>query len=55
MRSLRPESAYRAVSTGLDVLAAFRRIEPMSLSAYPFCHGERGAIGRSRMLMARTR
>jgi hypothetical protein len=22
-----------------------RRIDPMSLSARPFCHGERGAVG----------
>src|ERR1700723_1141589 len=26
-----------------------RRIEPISLSAYPFCQGERGDVGRSRM------
>src|SRR5215471_11001084 len=26
-----------------------RRIEPISLSAYPFCHGDRGEIGRSRI------
>src|SRR5476649_107111 len=32
-----------------------RRIEPMSLSTYAFCHGDRGAIGRSRMPMARRR
>src|ERR1700680_2823447 len=25
------------------------RIEPISLSAYPFCQGERGDVGRSRM------
>src|SRR5882757_7248376 len=24
-----------------------RRIEPISLSAYPFCQGERGDVGRS--------
>src|SRR6516225_6408789 len=28
-----------------------RRIEPTSLSAYPFCQGERAAVGRSRMPM----
>jgi hypothetical protein len=27
-------------------------MEPMSLSVCPFCHGERGAIGRSRMPIA---
>jgi hypothetical protein len=32
-----------------------RLIEPISRSACPFCHGERGAIGRSRMPMARSR
>jgi hypothetical protein len=32
-----------------------RRIDPMSLSAYPFCHGERAAVGRSWMPMALTR
>src|SRR5665811_2061541 len=32
-----------------------RRIDPMSLSTYAFCHGDRGAIGRSRMPMARRR
>src|SRR5882762_6436302 len=31
-----------------------RRIEPISLSAYPFCHGERGAVGRSRMPIDRS-
>src|SRR5258705_11626656 len=24
-----------------------RRIEPIALSQYPFCHGDRGAVGRS--------
>src|SRR5664280_2353708 len=32
-----------------------RRIEPMSLSTYAFCQGERNAIGRSRMPMAHRR
>jgi hypothetical protein len=32
-----------------------RRIEPIALSQYPFCHGDRGAVGRSRMLIARRR
>src|SRR4029078_13272505 len=27
------------------------RIEPISRSAYAFCHGERGEVGRSRMPM----
>jgi hypothetical protein len=30
------------------------RIEPISLSAYPFCHGERGDVGRSRMPIDRS-
>jgi hypothetical protein len=32
-----------------------RRMEPISLSAYPFCQGERAEIGRSRMPIARMR
>src|SRR5947209_16873265 len=32
-----------------------RRMEPISRSAKPFCHGERGAIGLSRMPIARRR
>jgi hypothetical protein len=28
-----------------DVIEASRRIEPMSLSACPFCQGDRGAVG----------
>jgi len=32
-----------------------RRIEPISRSAYPFCHGERGDVGRSRMPIDRSR
>src|SRR2546430_4328401 len=35
--------------------AHLRRIEPISLSAQAFCQGDRGAIGRSRMPMARRR
>src|SRR5260370_31445835 len=31
-----------------------RRIEPISLSAYAFCRGERGDVGRSRMAMDRS-
>jgi hypothetical protein len=31
------------------------RTEPIALSQYPFCHGDRGAVGRSRMLIARRR
>jgi alkyldihydroxyacetonephosphate synthase len=32
-----------------------RRIEPIAFSQYPFCHGDRGAVGRSRMPIARSR
>src|SRR5215831_10761026 len=32
-----------------------RRIVPISLSTYPFCHGEPAAMGLSRMPMARNR
>jgi hypothetical protein len=31
-----------------------RRIEPISLSAYAFCHGERGDVGWSRMPIDRS-
>jgi hypothetical protein len=31
-----------------------RRIDPINRSAKPFCHGEAGAIGLSRMPMARS-
>jgi hypothetical protein len=37
------------------VVDAFTRIDPISLSADAFCHGEPGAIGLSRMPMARKR
>lgn len=32
-----------------------RRIDPISRSAKPFCQGEAGAVGLSRMPMARKR
>jgi hypothetical protein len=32
-----------------------RRIEPINRSAYAFCQGERGAMGRSRMPRPRRR
>jgi len=32
-----------------NVVKAFRRIEPITRSAYAFCHGERGAMTVSRM------
>jgi len=32
-----------------------RRIDLIERSTYPFCHGDRGAIGRSRMPIARSR
>jgi len=37
------------------VVETFRRIVPISLSTYGFCHGDRGAVGLSRMPMARNR
>ena len=37
-----------------DVVKAFLRIEPIGLSAYPFCQGERGDVGRSRMPIDRS-
>jgi len=38
-----------------DVVHTFRRINPISRSAKPFCQGEAGAVGLSRMPMARNR
>src|SRR3954465_5366672 len=38
-----------------DVVQAFAANGPISRSAKPFCHGERGAIGLSRMPIARRR
>ena len=32
-----------------------RRIDPIERSTYPFCHGDRGAMGRWRMPIARSR
>ena len=29
--------------------------EPIAFPQYPFCHGDRGAVGRSRMPIARRR
>ena len=38
-----------------DMIQALAADEPISLSACPFCHGDRGAVGRSRMPMAARR
>jgi hypothetical protein len=38
-----------------DMVEALTSVEPINLSAYPFCQGERAEIGRSRVPMARTR
>ena len=38
-----------------DMVQHSRRIDPINLSAKAFCHGEAGAIGLSRMPMARIR
>ena len=37
-----------------DVIRHSRRIEPISRSTWPFCQGNRGAVGLSRMPMARS-
>ena len=34
------------------VIEAVRRIEPISLSAWPFCQGDRAELGWSRMVGA---
>jgi hypothetical protein len=44
-----------AVRTVRGTGAHSLRIEPINRSAYAFCHGERAAVGRSRMSIARTR
>ncbi len=33
-----------------DMVRHSRRIEPISRSVWPFCYGDGGAVGRSRML-----
>jgi hypothetical protein len=38
-----------------EMVHAPRRIDPINLSAKPFCQGEPGAMGLSRMPMARNR
>jgi hypothetical protein len=38
-----------------DVIKASRRMDPISLSAHPFCQSDRAENGRSRMLIARRR
>jgi hypothetical protein len=38
-----------------NVVKTSRRTEPIALSQYPFCHGDRAAVGRSRMPIARRR
>jgi hypothetical protein len=37
------------------VIEAFATFDPMSRSTWPFCHGERGAVGWSRIPIARMR
>ena len=44
-----------ALSQDNHVIQQSRRIEPIARSQYPFCQGERGAVGRSRMPIARIR
>jgi hypothetical protein len=44
-----------ALANDADVINSSRRIEPVSLSAYPFCQGDCAETGRSRMPMARMR
>ena len=41
----RKDPAQMGLAQDDDVIKAFRRIEPISLSACPFCHGDRGAVG----------
>ena len=42
----------KQLAEGDNVIKNSRRIEPMSRSAHPFCHGDRAESGRSRMPMA---
>jgi hypothetical protein len=41
----RKDPAQMGLAQDDDVIKAFRRIEPISLSACPFCQGDLGAIG----------
>ena len=43
------------LAQGNNMVVHARRIDPISLSAKPFCQGEPGAMGLSRMPMARNR
>ena len=49
------DPAQMVLAQDYDVVQKSRRIEPISLSACPFCQGERGAIGLSRMPIAAIR
>jgi hypothetical protein len=48
-------SAQMGLAENNDVVRHSRRTDPISLSANPFCQGERGAMVLSRMPIARTR
>jgi hypothetical protein len=41
----RKDPAQVGLAEDDDVIEAFRRIEPINLSACPFCQGDLGAIG----------
>jgi hypothetical protein len=43
------DPAQMGLAQDQDMVQASRRIEPISRSVCPFCQGERGAVGRSRM------
>jgi hypothetical protein len=47
--------AQMAFAEHHDMIEDSLRIEPINRSAYAFCQGERGEVGRSRMPIDRTR
>jgi hypothetical protein len=45
------DAAEMSLAEHEEMVETLRRIEPISRSTNPFCQGDRGAVGRSRMPM----
>ncbi len=50
-----PTFSFRLLFGFLILLHARRELLWLGVTAHPFCHGDRGAMGRSRMPIARSR
>ena len=46
------DAAQMRLARDNEIVQAFARIEPINRSAYPFCQGEAGAVGLSRIPIA---